>query len=414
MVHSFGRDGKRVTFEVEDDAPYLASMQPLHVSVSGVCDDVAWGVVGAELVVLDVATHMRRATVAGTNRGRPHGVRVAGTSVRAVAAASDDGFLVVESDTKGIVCGAPLVADGVAAAVTLASGRVVLAGGGGDLAEYAADLREQTRRCSPAAHAQRALARVGDAVIAGSVDVVATWRAGRRVASLRLADADALNQRLTAAAAGDADGALSYVVGDSAGALRVVSQNRVVATLAWDGSPVCAAARAPFDDADLVIAGLSTGTIAMWELRGTNATLALAVAPHAAGVSALAARRVADGVLIVSGGDDAKIATVAVRRSSARVEVVALSGCAPVRGLAFTRDGRVVVAARGDGVVSAWRVAEDLSFAGGWTRATAATSTTLELLSTVDVVLGDVRGCCSTEDGALVYGDDGVASVVLC
>ena len=381
--------------------------------MSGVCDDVAWGVVGAELVVLDVATNVRRATVAGTNRGRPHGVRVSGTSVRAVAAASDDNdFLIVESETKGVVCGAPLVADGVAAAVTLASGRVVLAGGGGDLAEYAADLREQTRRCSPAAHAQRALARAGDAVIAGSVDVVATWRAGRRVASLRLADADALNQRLTAAAAWDADGALSYVVGDSAGALRVVSQNRVVATLNWDGAPVCAAARAPFDDADLVVAGLSTGTIAMWELRGTNATLALAVAPHAAGVSALAARSVSDGVLIVSGGDDAKIATVAVRRSSARVEVVALGGCAPVRGLAFTRDGRVV-AARGDGVVSAWRVA-DLNFESGWSRATATTSTTLELLSTVDVVLGDVRGCCSTDDGALIYGDDGAATVVLC
>ena len=189
--------------------------------MSGVCDDVAWGVVGAELVVLDVATNMRRATVAGTNRGRPHGVRVSGKSVRAVAAASDDNdFLIVESETKCVTCGAPLVADGVAAAVTLASGRVVLAGGGGDLAEYAADLREQTRRWSPAAHAQRALARVGDAVIAGSVDVVATWRAGRRVASLRLADADALNQRLTAAAAWDNNGALSYVVGDSAGAAR--------------------------------------------------------------------------------------------------------------------------------------------------------------------------------------------------
>ena len=84
-----------------------------------------------------------------------------------------------------------------------------------------------------------------------------------------------------------------------------------------------------------------------------------------------------------------------------------------MRGLAFTRDGRVVVAARGDGVVSAWRVA-DLNFESGWVRATAATSTTLELLSTVDIVLGDVRGCCSTEDGALVYGDDGAATVVLC
>ena len=205
VLHSFGRDGKRATFEVEDDAPHLASIQPLHVSVSGVCDDVAWGVVGAELVVLDVATNMRRATVAGTNRGRPHGVRVSGKSVRAVAAASDDNdFLVVASETKCVTCGAPLVADGVAAAATLASGRVVLAGGGGDLAEYAADLREQTRRCSPAAHAQRALARAGDAGDPGSVDVVATWRAGRRVASLRLADADALNQRLTAAAAWDA------------------------------------------------------------------------------------------------------------------------------------------------------------------------------------------------------------------
>ena len=149
MLHSFGRDGKMATFEV-DESPHLASIQPLHVSVSGVCDDVAWGVVGAELVVLDVATNMRRATVMGTNRGRPHGVRVSGKSVRAVAAASDDegGFLVVASETICVTCGAPLVADGVAAAVTLASGRVVLAGGGGDLAEYAADLREQTRRCS--------------------------------------------------------------------------------------------------------------------------------------------------------------------------------------------------------------------------------------------------------------------------
>ena len=231
---------------------------------------------------------------------------------------------------------------------------------------------------------------------------------------MRLADADALNQRLTAPAAWDADGALSYVVGDSAGALRVVSNERVVATLAWDGAPVCAVARAPFDDADLVVAGLSTGTIAMWALRGTGTSLALAVAPHAAGVSALAARSVSDGVLIVSGGDDAALATITFRRSSARVEVIHLDGCAPVRGLAFTRDGRVVVAARGDGVVSAWRVAEDLNFESGWLRATATASTTLELLSTVDVVLGDVRGCCSTEDGALVYGDDGVASVVLC
>ena len=116
MLHSFGRDGKRATFEV-DESPHLASIQPLHVSVSGVCDDVAWGVVGAELVVLDVATHMRRATVAGTNRGRPHGVRVSGTSVRAVAAASDEegGFLVVASETKCVTCGAPLVADGVEA-----------------------------------------------------------------------------------------------------------------------------------------------------------------------------------------------------------------------------------------------------------------------------------------------------------
>ena len=153
----------------------------------------------------------------------------------------------------------------------------------------------------------------------------------------------------------------------------------------------------------------------MWELRGAGTSLALAVAPHAAGVSALAARRAgSDGVLIVSGGDDAKIATVAFRRSSARVEVVALGGCAPVRGLAFTRDGRIRRRARGDGLVSAWRVAEDLNFESGWLRATATTSTTLELLSTVDVVLGDVRGCCSTDDGALVYGDDGAATVVLC
>ena len=101
------------------------------------------------------------------------------------------------------------------------------------------------------------------------------------------------------------------------------------------------------------------------------------------------------------------------RRSSARVEVIHLDGCAPVRGLAFTRNGHVV-AARGDGVVSAWRVAEALNFESGWSRATAATSTTLELLSTVDVVLGDVRGCCATEDGALIYGDDGAATVVLC
>ena len=206
---------------------------------------------------------------------------------------------------------------------------------------------------------------------------------------------------------------MSYIVGDSAGTLRVVKSDRVVATLNWDGAPVCAAARAPFDDADLVIAGLSTGTMAMWELRGAGTSLALAVAPHAAGVGALAARSVSDGVLIVSGGDDAALATVAFRRSSARVEVIHLDGCAPVRGLAFTRNGHVV-AARGDGVVSAWRVAEDLNFESGWLRATAATSTTLELLATVDVVLGDVRGCCSTEDGALIYGDDGAATVVLC
>ena len=64
--------------------------------------------------------------------------------------------------------------------------------------------------------------------------------------------------------------------------------------------------------------------------------------------------------------------------------------------------------------MSAWRVAEDLNFESGWLRATAATSTTLELLSTVDVVLGDVRGCYSSDDGALVYGDDGAATVVLC
>ena len=143
-------------------------------------------------------------------------------------------------------------------------------------------------------------------------------------------------------------------------------------------------------------------------------SLALAVAPHAAGVSALAARRAgSDGVLIVSGGDDAALATITFRRSSARVEVIHLDGCAPVRGLAFTRAGRIV-AARGDGVVSAWRVAEDLNFESGWLRATATTSTTLELLSTVDVVLGDVRGCCATDDGALIYGDDGAATVVLC
>ena len=104
----------------------------------------------------------------------------------------------------------------------------------------------------------------------------------------------------------------------------------------------------------------------------------------------------------------------AVRRSSARVEVIHLDGCAPVRGLAFTPSGLEVVAARGDGVVSAWRVAEDLNFESGWLRATATTSTTLELLSTVDVVLGDVRGCCSTDDGTLIYGDDGAATVVLC
>ena len=134
---------------------------------------------------------------------------------------------------------------------------------------------------------------------------------------------------------------------------------------------------------------------------------------HAAGVGALAARSVSDGVLIVSGGDDAALATVAFRRSSARVEVINLDGCAPVRGLAFTRDGRVV-AARGDGLVSAWRVAEDLNFESGWLRATAATAATLRLLSIVDVVLGDVRGCCSTDDGTLIYGDDGAATVVLC
>ena len=64
MLHSFGRDGKMATFEV-DESPHLASKQPLHVSVSGVCDDVAWGVVGAELVVLE-SRRMRRA-----GRGRP-------------------------------------------------------------------------------------------------------------------------------------------------------------------------------------------------------------------------------------------------------------------------------------------------------------------------------------------------------
>lgn len=411
VLRSFGRDGKLATFDVED-GPHLTSTHPLHVAVAGARDGLAWGVVGAELVVLDFATNTRVATLAGTNRGRPHSVRRSGTRLRAVAAASDDNsFLVVESDAACVLCGAPLVADGVAAAACLDDGRVVLVGGGGELNEYAADLRRRTRRCSPAPHAQRAMACAGDRVVAGSVDVVATWRAGRRLGTLRLVDADAMNQRLTAACAWGAD---AYVVGDSAGALRVVRDDRVVAALAWDGAPVCAAARAPLGDADLVAAGLSTGVIAMWELRGTAASLALAVAPHAAGVSAFAARGGDGRALVVSGGDDAAIATIAFQRSSARIEVIALDGCAPVRGLAFTRDGSVVISARGDGLVSAWRVAEDLRFDGGWSRATATTAATLQLLSTVDVILGDVRGCCPRGgDGVLVYGDDGVASAVL-
>ena len=94
----------------------------------------------------------------------------------------------------------------------------------------------------------------------------------------------------------------------------------------------------------------------MWELRGAGTSLALAVAPRRRRQRARGAPRRFRRRFNCFGRDDAKIATVAVRRSSARVEVVALGGCAPVRGLAFTRDGRVV-AARGDGVVSAWRVA---------------------------------------------------------
>ena len=139
----------------------------------------------------------------------------------------------------------------------------------------------------------------------------------------------------------------------------------------------------------------------MWALA--RAPPSRSPAPHAVGVSALAARSVR-GALVVSGDDAAT--TITFRRSSARSKH-ALDGCAPVRGLAHgRRAGRARRRPR--------RPGGRRPHLDGWLRATATTSTTLELLSTVDVVLGDVRGCCSTEDGALVYGDDGAATVVLC
>ena len=68
VLHSFGRDGKMATFEV-DESPHLASIQPLHVAVSGVCDDVAWGVVGAELVVeIDELARKERGEEEGRGR----------------------------------------------------------------------------------------------------------------------------------------------------------------------------------------------------------------------------------------------------------------------------------------------------------------------------------------------------------
>ena len=190
-------------------------------------------------------------------------------------------------------------------------------------------------------------------------------------------------------------------VGDSAGALRVVATTRVPTP--WDGAPVCAAARAR-----LMMPTWSSRVCGGDRHVGAardGTSLALAVAP-AAGVGALAARGVSGGALVVSGGDDAALATVVPAVVGTR-QVIHLRLRAGARAGVHARRARRAAAAATASCCLARR-GPRRGVIGSRTATTSATS----VISTVDVV-GDVRGCCSTDDGALVYGDDGAATVVL-
>ena len=430
---TFGRDGRMTTYEWDADdlqPPRLAScafVRPL-AAVTRARDGLAAGFVGDAFVVVDVASGRCVARVHESHDKRPHDAARFAGRVHAASTIGVSTLLVARSPPGAKVLashplGAPLVADGVVKALWLGDGRLLCAGGSGDLAEYDTKPLARARGLEPAMHAERALAtRRGLAFSASTADL-RIWRGRplRPAGALPLAPGRDQRHRVAALCCGDAGDEVLIFAGDSCGVVTA-------ATCDANGEDALVRCRASYDAAPVLslafegralVAGNTTGLVLLWRYRDHELALLLAVKPHAAGVTGIALAPRGGGFVAVSGGDDHALATTAFSLdeqgalASAAVEIIPTPTATPVRGL--DRAGDRVFVAHGDQRCSAWRIA-DVGDRPAWrAAATAADAATLEALGDpVDVDIGDVHGVAVFRDGdddvALVHGDGGLAT----
>ncbi|KAH8054620.1 peptidase [Aureococcus anophagefferens] len=373
---TFGRDGRMTTYEWDADdlhPPRLAScafVRPL-AAVTRARDGLAAGFVGDAFVVVDVASGRCVARVHESHDKRPHDAARFAGRVHAASTIGVSTLLVARSPpgAKTLAAhplGAPLVADGVVKALWLGDGRLLCAGGSGDLAEYDTKPLARARGLEPAMHAERALAtRRGLAFSASTADL-RIWRGRplRPAGALPLAPGRDQRHRVAALCCGDDGDEVLIFAGDSCGVVTA-------ATCDANGEDALVRCRASYDAAPVLSLAFEGRAL---------------VAGNTTGLGALA---------------------------SAAVEVIPTPTATPVRGL--DRAGDRVFVAHGDQRCSAWRIADAGDRPAWRAAATAADAATLEALGDpVDVDIGDVHGVAVFRDGdddvALVHGDGGLAT----
>jgi WD40 repeat protein len=114
-------------------------------------------------------------------------------------------------------------------------------------------------------------------------------------------------------------------------------------------------------DARTVAAGDDRGFIHVWNRPAENTEPVVASeafpswSAHAGGVRALAYIRIADRVVLVSGGDDGRLIQWEIDGKPIAHEMV--NGAGPIRSIAVSPDGKTLAAGSSDGIVRLWDVA---------------------------------------------------------
>lgn len=362
-------------------------------------DSVALGYVeDRHMVAVDVETGRRLASLVGRGHSKqPHDAYV-DDNVVAIAAADDRGIAYVASPAPVLDVGPFMVADGVASAVWVSPTTCACSGGSGRLALYDRDY--QVTRLTPAVHAET-LAADATTLASASKHELRLWSTdGRHLSTVRLRSSeDAQDQRVAAACVWSSP--LRIALGDSAGYVSVCDASNVLWRASYDGSPVLSIAKCR----DLLFHGAASGVLVAW----LDDKVVLAIQLHDAGVNALCAMSAMTcGIIVVTGGDDHRLACLTLDDKTAKVDILEDRDPTPIAGLQFAQPlvQRRVYAVSTDAVFSVYQLVDDLFTDED--RPVWSYISSLMLMSSTNLDIGDARGLSVCDESILVYGDGGI------